>query len=68
MAFKECKNKKNAFKLGLVYFAVLIGAKSSVAVNLKYLHLVKLKDRLNSFAWDSIFFEQFHDNLSFVAL
>lgn len=50
-AFKECKNKKDVLKLGLVYFVeAVLGSKSNVAVNLDYLHLVEDMDRLNNFA------------------
>lgn len=51
-AFKKCKNEDDALKLGLVYFveAVLIGAKTNVAMNLDYLHLVEDMDRFNSFS------------------
>ncbi|KAB2626145.1 DDRGK domain-containing protein 1-like [Pyrus ussuriensis x Pyrus communis] len=68
-AFKECKNRDNAFKLVLVYFveAVLIGAKNNVVVILYYLHLLEHMDRFNNFAWGSISFGQLHDNLSFAA-
>ncbi|TQE10589.1 hypothetical protein C1H46_003827 [Malus baccata] len=63
-------NKEDVFKLGLVYFAeaVLIGAKTNVIVNLEYLYLVEDMDRFNSFAWDSISFEQLHDSLLFATL
>lgn len=50
-AFKECKNEKDMLKLGLVDFvAAVLGAKSNVAMNLDYLHLVEDMDRLNNFA------------------
>ncbi|CAN6728168.1 unnamed protein product [Malus baccata var. baccata] len=69
-AFKHCKNRDDAFKLGLVYFdeVILIGAKNNVVVNLDYLDLVEYMDRFNSLAWGSISFEQLHDSLSFAAL
>ncbi|RXH73474.1 hypothetical protein DVH24_016296 [Malus domestica] len=68
-AFKQCKNRDDAFKLGLVYFdeVILIGAKNNFVVNLDYLNLVEYMDRFNSFAWGSISFEQLHDSLSFAA-
>lgn len=43
-------------------------AKTNVAVNLEYLHLMEDMDRFNSFAWGSNSFEQLHDRLSFAAL
>ncbi|RXI09399.1 hypothetical protein DVH24_034016 [Malus domestica] len=48
MAFKQCEDEDDALKMGLVYFAegVLIGAKSTVSVNLEYLDLVKDMDRV----------------------
>ncbi|CAN6678384.1 unnamed protein product [Malus baccata var. baccata] len=48
-AFKHCKNRDDAFKLGLVYFdeVILIGAKNNVVVNLDYLDLVEYMDSLS---------------------
>ncbi|KAB2600713.1 hypothetical protein D8674_038444 [Pyrus ussuriensis x Pyrus communis] len=56
MAFKECKNEEDAFKLRLVYFveAVLIRAKANITMNLDNLYLVEDMDRFNSFSWCSI--------------
>ncbi|RXH81049.1 hypothetical protein DVH24_004963, partial [Malus domestica] len=64
--FKECKNRGNAFKLGLVYFVddVLIGPKNNVDTTST---LWRIMDRFNRFVWGSISFEQLHDNLSFTA-
>ncbi|KAB2602670.1 hypothetical protein D8674_003675 [Pyrus ussuriensis x Pyrus communis] len=55
MAFKECKNKEDAFKLRLVYFAeaVLIRAKANITVNLDNLYLVEDMDSGEDGAEDS---------------
>ncbi|KAB2608681.1 hypothetical protein D8674_011849 [Pyrus ussuriensis x Pyrus communis] len=68
-AFKECGNEDDALQMGLVYFAetVLIRAKSNVAVNLGYSHLVEVIDRFNNYSWGAISFEQLQDSLSFAA-
>ncbi|TQD95482.1 hypothetical protein C1H46_018894, partial [Malus baccata] len=68
--FKECKDKDDALKMGLVYFAdgVLIGAKSNMGVNLEYLDLVKDMDRLNTYSWCAISFKQLQDNLFLLLL
>ncbi|CAN6573115.1 unnamed protein product [Malus baccata var. baccata] len=68
--FKECKDKDDALKMGLVYFAdgVLIGAKSNMGVNLEYLDLVEDMDRLNTYSWCAISFEQLQDNLFLLLL
>lgn len=56
-AFKECKNEDYALKLGLVYFAkvLLIEAKTTVTVNIDYLHLMEDMDWFNYFSWGAIF-------------
>lgn len=68
MAFKECKNEDDEFKMGLVYFVegVLIGAKSSVGGNLEYLDLIEDMDRFNNYSWGLISSEQLQD--TFVSL
>ncbi|RXH75940.1 hypothetical protein DVH24_042727 [Malus domestica] len=55
MVFKECNDRDDAFKLGLVYFAeaVLIRVKNNISVNLDYLNLVEDMDNL-SFAASKI--------------
>lgn len=65
-AFKECENKDYVLKIGLVYFAkaIMIRAKSNVAVNLDYFHLIEDMDRFNDYSWwGAISFEQLQDYL-----